>query len=264
MTNTANDERCRNWQEDLSMGNQIVSHDEWLRARLELLATEKELTRQRDTLTRRRMAMPWERVEKSYHFEAPSGTVSLAELFEGRSQLIVYHFMFAPEWAEGCKSCSFWADNFNGITVHLDDRDATLAAISRAPLAKIEAYKKRMGWNFPWVSCDGNDFNFDYHVSFTPKEIAENKMYYNYEVQPRGVSDEQGISVFYKDESGDVFHTYSCYSRGIDFVNCAYQYLDLVPKGRDEDSFKFPMEWVRRHDQYLSTKQTQVSDSRNK
>jgi predicted dithiol-disulfide oxidoreductase (DUF899 family) len=232
------------------MQNQIASHEKWLKARLELLAAEKEFTRQRDALTRRRMAMPWERVEKFYQFEGPSGTLSLADLFDGRSQLIVYHFMFAPDWEEGCKSCSFWADNFNGILIHLTHRDVTFTAVSRAPFAKIDAYKKRMGWSFPWVSSHGSDFNFDYHVSFTPEEIAAAKAYYNYEVRPVDVSDEQGISVFCKNEGGDVFHTYSCHGRGIDMVNCAYQFLDLVPKGRDEGGFKFPMEWVRRHDQY--------------
>jgi len=232
------------------MRNQIVSHEGWLKARLELLAAEKEFTRQRDALTRRRMAMPWERVEKSYQFEGPNGTVSLAGLFDGRSQLIVYHFMFAPDWEEGCKSCSFWADNFNGIPIHLKHRDLTFTAVSRAPLAKINAYKNRMGWSFPWVSSYESDFSFDYHASFTPEEMAEGKAYYNYEVRPSTMSDDVAISVFYKDEQGDVFHTYSCYSRGIDMLNCAYHYLDLVPKGRDEDGFKFPMEWVRRHDQY--------------
>jgi predicted dithiol-disulfide oxidoreductase (DUF899 family) len=232
------------------MQNQVVSHEDWLQARLELLAAEKDLMRQRDALTRRRMGMPWERVEKPYRFEGPNGALSLADLFDGRSQLIIYHFMYAPDWEEGCKSCSFWADNFNGIAIHLNHRDVTFAAVSRAPLEKINAYKKRMGWSFPWVSSEGGDFNFDYHVSFTPKEIAEDRMYYNYKVQPRGVSDEQGVSVFYKNGKGELFHTYSCYSRGIDMLNAAYQYLDLAPKGRDEDGFSFPMEWVRRHDQY--------------
>ena len=232
------------------LDNKVVAHEEWLKARLELLTAEKELTRQRDALTRRRMAMPWERVEKSYQFEGPNGTISLAGLFDGRSQLIVYHFMFAPDWEEGCKSCSFWADNFNGIPIHLKHRDVTFTAVSRAPLAKINAYKNRMGWSFPWVSSYERDFSFDYHASFTPEEIAEEKAYYNYEVRPSTMSDDVAISVFHNDEQGDVFHTYSCYSRGIDMLNCAYHYLDLVPKGRDEDGFKFPMEWVRRHDQY--------------
>jgi predicted dithiol-disulfide oxidoreductase (DUF899 family) len=232
------------------MRNKVVSHEDWLKARLELLAAEKEFTRQRDALTRRRMALPWERVERSYQFEGPSGAVSLADLFDGRSQLIVYHFMFGPDWEEGCKSCSFWADNFNGIPIHLNHRDVTFTAVSRAPLAKINAYKKRMGWNFPWVSSYGSDFNFDYHVSFPSQQIAEGKAYYNYAVRPITASDEQGVSLFFKDRSGEVFHTYSCHGRGIDMLNGAYQYLDLVPKGRDEEGFGFPMEWVRRHDEY--------------
>ncbi len=232
------------------MRNQVVSREEWLKARLELLAAEKEFTRQRDALTRRRMAMPWERVEKSYQFEGPKGALSLADLFDGRSQLIVYHFMFGPDWEEGCKSCSFWADNFNGIPIHLNHRDVTFTAVSRAPLAKINAYKKRMGWSFPWVSSYGSDFNFDYHVSLTPEQIAEGKAYYNYEVRPNTLSDEVGISVFYKNERSEMFHTYSCYSRGVDMLSGAYHYLDLAPKGRDEAGLKFPMEWVRRHDQY--------------
>ena len=232
------------------MDHQIVSHQDWLEARLELLAAEKEFTRQREALTRRRMAMPWEPVEKTYRFEGPKGALSLADLFAGRSQLIVYHFMFGPDWDAGCKSCSFWADNFNGIPIHLAHRDVAFTAVSRAPLAKITAYKARMGWTFPWVSSDGSDFNFDYHVSFTPEEIAAGKAYYNYEVRPISASDEQGISVFARNESGQVFHTYSCHGRGIDMVNGAYQYLDLVPKGRDEAGFDFPMTWVRRHDQY--------------
>jgi predicted dithiol-disulfide oxidoreductase (DUF899 family) len=231
--------------------NKVVSHDDWLKARLDLLTAEKEFTRQRDALTRRRMAMPWERVEKSYQFEGPSGALSLADLFEGRSQLIVYHFMFAPDWDEGCKSCSFWADNFNGIPIHLNHRDVTFTAVSRAPLAKINAYKERMGWSFPWVSSYGSDFSRDYSVSFTAEELHK-QVYFNYKMRklPSNENEWPGISVFYKDRRGEVFHTYSCYLRGIDMVNGAYQFLDLVPKSRDEDALSFSMEWVRRHDQY--------------
>ena len=196
--------------------NKVVSREDWLNARLELLAAEKEFTRQRDALTRRRMALPWERVEKSYQFEGPNGARSLADLFEGRSQLIVYHFMLGPDWEEGCKSCSFWADNFNGIPIHLNHRDVTFTAVSRAPLAKIDAYKKRMGWSFPWVSSYGSDFNFDHQASFTPGQIAEGKAYYNYGIMPNTLSERVGISVFYKNGRGEVFHTYSCYSRGMD------------------------------------------------
>ncbi|MGF1611675.1 MAG: DUF899 domain-containing protein [Kiloniellales bacterium] len=233
------------------MRNQVVSREEWLKARHELLAAEKEFTRQRDALTRRRMAMPWERVEKPYRFEGPDGALSLADLFDGRSQLIVYHFMFAPDWEEGCKSCSFWADNFNGIPVHLNHRDVTFMVVSRAPFAKIDAYRKRMGWSFPWVSSHGSDFNFDYHVSFTKDELASGKVRYNYGLV-EGCDELPGLSVFYKNENGELFHSYSCYGRGIDMVNGAYQFLDLVPKGRDEDAFDFSMEWVRRNDEYDS------------
>ncbi|WP_159009191.1 DUF899 family protein [Bradyrhizobium sp. S69] len=227
----------------------IATHEQWLAARLELLAAEKEFNRQRDALTRRRMAMPWEHVEKSYLFEGPDGALSLADLFGGRSQLIVYHFMFAPDWEEACKSCSFWADNFNGIPVHLGHRDVTFTAVSLAPLARIAAYKKRMGWSFPWVSSHGSDFNFDYQASFTPDQIAAGT-YYNYQVQPNKVSEQVGISVFARNGRGELFHTYSCYSRGVDMLNGAYHYLDLVPKGRDEDDLQFSMAWLRRHDQY--------------
>jgi len=230
--------------------NKVVSREDWLNARLELLAAEKEFTRQRDALTRRRMALPWERVEKSYQFEGPNGARSLADLFEGRSQLIVYHFMLGPDWEEGCKSCSFWADNFNGIPIHLNHRDVTFTAVSRAPLAKIDAYKKRMGWSFPWVSSYGSDFNFDYQASFTPGRSLTGKAYYNYGIMSNTLSEQVGISVFYKNDRGEVFHTYSCYSRGVDMLNGAYHYLDLAPKGRDEDGLEFSMEWVRRHDQY--------------
>ncbi|MDQ0322664.1 putative dithiol-disulfide oxidoreductase (DUF899 family) [Pararhizobium capsulatum DSM 1112] len=232
------------------MRNQAVSHKDWLAARMELLAAEKEFTRQRDALTQQRMAMPWEKVEKSYNFEGPQGRLSLSDLFDGRSQLIVYHFMFGPDWEEGCKHCSFWADNFNGIPVHLNHRDVSFVAISRAPLEKIEAYKNRLGWSFPWVSSGGSDFNFDYHASFSAVELAEGKGYYNYMVRPTSVSDLVGISVFYRNDEDEVFHTYSCYGRGVEMVNGTYHYLDLVPKGRDEESLRYPMEWVRRNDQY--------------
>jgi predicted dithiol-disulfide oxidoreductase (DUF899 family) len=232
------------------MQHKIVSQDEWLAAREALLAKEKEFSKARDQLSAERRKLPWVKIDKNYVFDGPNGKQSLAELFDGRSQLIVYHFMLGPDWEEGCKSCSFWADNFNGIPVHLNHRDVTFVAVSRAPLPKIEVYKKRMGWSFPWLSSNGSDFNFDYQVSFTPEQIAEGKAYYNYATQQNTMSELVGISVFYKDEHGDVFHTYSCYSRGVDMLNGAYHYLDLVPKGRDEDGLKYTMEWVRRHDQY--------------
>ncbi|NRP19423.1 hypothetical protein LPJGGPFB_02679 [Ensifer adhaerens] len=234
------------------MQNEIVSPEAWLKARLELLTAEKEFGRQREALTRRRMEMPWERVEKSYLFEGPAGTLSLADLFDGRSQLIVYHFMLAPDWQEGCKHCSFWADNFNGIPVHLNHRDVTFTAVSRAPLATIETYRKRLGWSFPWVSSFGSDFNFDYQVSRTPEQLAKGEAYYNYKLQPSTVPEQVGVSVFYRsdEDEDEVFHTYSCYSRGIEMLNAGYHFLDLVPKGRDEDGLNYPMEWVRRRDQY--------------
>jgi predicted dithiol-disulfide oxidoreductase (DUF899 family) len=233
------------------MANQtVVSHAEWLEARRALLAAEKAFTRQRDALTRQRQALPWERVEKDYRFGIPGGQRSLGELFDGRSQLVVYHFMLGPDWEEGCKSCSFWADNFDGIPVHLAHRDVTFTAISRAPLAKIEAYKRRMGWSFPWASSSGSDFNFDYQVSFTPEQIASGERLYNFGTMSPNASEQVGISVFYRDTDGQVFHTYSCYARGVDMMNGAYHYLDLVPKGRDEDGLEFTMAWLRRHDQY--------------
>jgi len=232
------------------MQNQVVSLQEWVAARLELLAAEKEFTRQRDALTRRRMAMPWIRVEKPYRFEGPQGPLSLSELFDGRSQLIVYHFMLGPDWDEGCTSCSFWADNFNGIPIHLAHRDVTFTAVSRAPLPKIEAYRQRLRWSFPWVSSNGTDFNFDYQVSFTPEQIAAGEAPYNYGARSSTVSEQVGISVFFRNDRDEMFHTYSCYGRGVDMLNGAYHYLDLVPKGRDEGDLGFTMEWLRRHDQY--------------
>lgn len=232
------------------MDNPIVSHEDWLAARLELLAQEKEFTRKRDALTRQRMALPWEQVKKTYRFEGTKGALSLVDLFEGRSQLIVYHFMFGPDWQEGCKSCSFWADNFNGIPIHLNHRDVSFVAISRAPLEKIEAYKKRLGWSFPWVSSGGSDFNFDYHASFSAEELAEGRANYNYTAHSNLPSDMVGISVFYRNDEDEVFHTYSCYGRGVEMVNGTYHFLDLVPKGRDEEGLSSPMAWVQRNDQY--------------
>lgn len=231
----------------------IVSHDEWLKVRIDLLAAEKQLAHERDALTRRRMAMPWERVEKPYSFEDENGTIALADLFDGRSQLIIYHFMLAPDWDAGCKACSFWADSFDGIAIHLNHRDVTFAAVSRAPLANIHAYKKRMGWSFPWLSSGGSDFNYDFQVSFRPEDAESGHVYHNYQsmaLDQLSETDEKGISVFYRNEQDEVFHTYSCYMRGIDPMNCAYQFLDLVPKGRDEDGLRHPMAWLRRHDEY--------------
>ncbi len=237
--------------------HKVASHEEWLAARKQLLAEEKEFTRLRDRLSQRRRDLPWEAVDKEYVFEGPNGRQTLAELFDGRSQLIVYHAMFDPaaaspstSWTRdaACHGCSFWADNFNGIIVHLNHRDVTMVAVSRAPYAKIAAYAKRMGWTFTWVSSGNTDFNFDYKVSFTAQEVAERKADYNYTIQDPGGSESPGLSVFTKDAAGKIFHTYSTYARGLDMVNVAYHYLDLVPKGRDEGD-RGPY-WVRRHDEY--------------
>jgi predicted dithiol-disulfide oxidoreductase (DUF899 family) len=227
-----------------------VSRAEWLVARKELLTKEKQFTRQRDTLSAARRALPWVRVEKEYVFDTLSGKETLADLFGGRSQLIVQHFMFGPGWEEGCKSCSFRADHVDGGIVHLAHRDVTLLAVSRAPLFQIEAFKKRMGWRFKWVSSYGSDFNYDYHVSFTKDEMVKGKVYYNYHMLEFSGEELPGTSVFYKDGTGDIFHTYSCYARGNDILIGAYNYLDLVPKGRDEDALAFTMAWVRHHDRY--------------
>jgi predicted dithiol-disulfide oxidoreductase (DUF899 family) len=233
---------------DLS-NHKVVSLDKWLDARKQLLIQEKEFTRLRDQLSRQRRELPWVKVEKNYVFDGPGGKTTLAELFEGRRQLVVYHFMFAPEEKEGCRACSFWADNFNAIAIHLNHRDVSLVAASRAPWEKLEAFKRRMGWTFKWVSSGNNDFNYDYHVSFTP-EALKGQVEYNYAKQEAESPDMPGVSVFYKDEGGNIYHTYSAYARGIDILNTAYNYLDLVPKGRDEAELEWPMDWVRFHDKY--------------
>lgn len=228
--------------------HKVVSHEEWIAARTRFLAKEKEFTRLRDRLSEERRALPWERVDKPYVFEGPKGKETLPQLFDERSQLIVYHFMFAPEWDEGCPHCSHWADNFNNIIVHLNHRDVTMVAVSRAPYAKLAAYEKRMGWTFKWLSSYGSDFNFDFNVSFRPEQLGAERAFYNYAMQDPGVSDREGVSVFYKDDTGAVFHTYSAFARGIDVFSVDYQYLDIVPKGRDEGG-EGPY-WVRRHDEY--------------
>jgi len=230
-------------------GRKVVSHEEWLAARRQLLAEEKELTRLRDRLSQRRRDLPWEPVDQDYVFEGPGGRETLSQLFDGRHQLAVYHFMLAPDWEEGCKSCSFWADNFDGIDVHLRQRDVSFLAISRAPLPRIEAFKKRMGWTFKWVSSFGSDFNFDYNVSFRPEGSVTTEGVYNYAPRKTTMAELPGMSVFYKDDDGRIFHTYSCYARGLDMLNGAYHWLDLVPKGRDE-SGPHKMWWVRLHDEY--------------
>ncbi|MGE0820962.1 MAG: DUF899 domain-containing protein [Candidatus Binatia bacterium] len=232
--------------------HKVVSRDEWIVARQQHLAKEKEFTRLRDELSRQRRELPWVKVDKEYVFDGPNGKETLAALFAGRSQLIVYHFMFDPSWTDGCKSCSFWADNFTNAIVHLNQRDVTMVAISKAPLAKLLTFQKRMGWTFKWLSSFSNDFNYDYHVSSTPEEIEKGEGYYNYTLRKPLGSESPGLSVFYKDADSNVFHTYSCYARGLDMLNGTYHHLDVVPKGRDEAGLSYPQEWVKHHDRYDS------------
>jgi predicted dithiol-disulfide oxidoreductase (DUF899 family) len=228
----------------------IVSRDEWLAARKKLLAKEKQLTHDRDAIAAERRQLPWVKVEKNYVFDSTAGKKTLADLFDGKSQLIVYHFMFGPDWKEGCPSCSFGMDHTDGALTHLAQRDVSFTAVSRAPLSKIEEFKKRMGWRFAWVSSFGTDFNYDYRASFTQEEVAKGKVDYNFDLVEFPSAEAPGISVFYKDKSGTLFHTYSAYARGTENVVNTYNYLELVPKGRDEDGLYFPMAWVRHHDRY--------------
>lgn len=228
----------------------IVSRDEWLAARKALLAREKHLTHERDAVARARRALPWVRVDKGYVFDSPGGRKTLADLFEGKSQLIVCHFMFGPDWEEGCPSCSFEMDHTDGTLVHLAQRDVAFVAVSRAPLAKIESFKRRMGWRFNWVSSAATDFNFDYGVSFRKDQVGLEGIY-NFGTSGHPGEEAPGFSVFVRD-GGDVFHTYSTYGRGVEVGMHTYNFLDLVPKGRDEDGLSFSMAWVRHHDRYES------------
>lgn len=230
--------------------HKVVSKEEWLKARLAHWAAEKEFTRKRDEVTRQRQELPWERVETNYVFQGPSGPETLADLFAGRSQLIVYHFMLGPQMKEGCPSCSFVADHFDPTLIHLAQRDVTLAVVSRAPLQKIVEFKQRMGWRFHWVSAAANSFPRDYGVHFTKEEIAGD-VNYNYQMRRFPEEDAPGFSVFSKDDAGGIYHTYSAYARGIDMLMGTYQLLDLVPKGRDEAALPHTMAWVRHHDKYL-------------
>jgi predicted dithiol-disulfide oxidoreductase (DUF899 family) len=230
--------------------HKVVSSQEWLASRKELLKKEKELTRLHDDLARQRRELPWEKIEKQYVFNGPNGKETLADLFAGRSQLIVYHFMFAPGWDEGCPGCSLVADHIDGSLVHLANRDVTLVAASLAQFGAIKQFQQRMGWRFKWVSSNGNDFNRDFHVSFTKDEVEKGEMYYNFKRQLFPKEEGPGLSIFFKDDSGTVFHTYSAYARGLENLIGAYNYLDLVPKGRDEDGLERPMAWVRHHDRY--------------
>ncbi|WP_428308397.1 DUF899 domain-containing protein [Lacipirellula sp.] len=229
----------------------VVSSAEWLAARKALLAEEKAFTRQRDELNRRRLELPWERVEKTYLFNGPTGQESLGDLFAGRRQLLIYHFMLGPGWAEGCPSCSYISDHFAGMMPHLNARDITLGAVSRAPWPEIEAFQRRMGWKFHWVSSAGSDFNFDFHVSFKPEEIEQGDLTYNY-AEMGGTPTEElpGISAFFRDPDGSIYHAYSSYARGLDMLVGAYNYLDIAPLGRNEDGLAHSMSWVRHHDRY--------------
>ncbi|MDO1581431.1 DUF899 domain-containing protein [Rhizobium oryzicola] len=231
------------------MEHAVVSREEWLEARRALLAKEKEATRLRDELTRQRMALPWVKIDKDYQFETPAGTKSLSELFDGRSQLMVYHFMLGPDWEAGCPGCSFLADHLDGAIVHLNHHDVTLTAVSRAPLAKIEAYRRRMGWHFPWVSSFASDFNFDFGVSFTREQLAAGPVTYNFRETPAAQAHDElpGLSSFYRNDQGEVFHTYSTYARGAEELIGTMMILDRAPLGRNENG---TMHFVKRHDEY--------------
>lgn len=233
-----------------SLKSKVVSPSEWLAARRTLLAKEKELTRLRDEISRLRRELPWERVEKNYVFEGPNGKATLRDLFGDRSQLIVYHFMLGPGWNEGCPSCSYLADHFDGMLPHLPARDIRFVAISRAAYAEIAMFKQRMGWKFPWYSSSGSDFNFDHQVSLRKDEVGKDEVYYNYTMQKFPAEERPGASVFYRDDASNIYHTYSTYGRGLDMLVGTYNWIDLTPKGRNEEGLKFPMAWVRHHDKY--------------
>jgi predicted dithiol-disulfide oxidoreductase (DUF899 family) len=241
------------------MQHRIVSREDWLAERRSLLAKEKEFTQARDALSARRRDLPWVKVETPYTFDTPQGRQSLGDLFAGRGQLMVYHFMLGPGWKEGCPSCSFLADHFDGANIHLSQRDVTLTAVSRAPLAEIEAYRRRMGWRFPWVSSFGTDFNKDFRVSFDQAEVDAKAMDYNYGTHPALSTELPGLSAFIKGDDGAVYHTYSAYARGLDPLVGAYNFLDMAPKGRDEAALPWTMAWVRRHDEYETAPATRAA-----
>ena len=228
----------------------VVARDTWLAERKTLLAQEKELTRLRDQVARERRALPWVQVEKNYVFDTPEGKRSLADLFQGKRQLMVQHFMFGPGWEQGCPSCSYMADHTDGMKIHLEQRDLSFVAVSRATLPEIERFRRRMGWQFTWVSSSGNDFNYDFHVSFKPEERVDGRVSYNYGMVEFPAEEAPGISLFYKDGDGRIFHTYSTYGRGVEVMMGAYNMLDLTPKGRGEHDGFYKMDWVRHHDRY--------------
>jgi len=228
----------------------VVSPEEWKAARLTFLAREKAFTRERDALSAARRELPWSEITADYRFDTSDGEVSLAELFGDRRQLLVYHFMMGPDWTEGCPSCSFWADNYNGTMVHLAHRDTAFAVVSRTSVDNIEAYRKRMGWDFRWVSSLNSTFNFDMGVSFTPEQIASGEPLYNYGTQVFGGEEAPGLSTFVRDDDGRIFLTYQTFSRGLDMLNGTYHHLDLTAKGRDENDLEWSMQWLHRHDAY--------------
>lgn len=236
--------------EDRPLTHPVVSSERWLAERKALLAREKELTRLHDQLAEQRRALPWRRVEKDYVFDTPEGRRALADLFAGRRQLLVQHFMLGPGWAQGCPSCSYMADHIGGMQLHLEHRDVALLVVSRAPLAEIERFRQRMGWQFKWVSASGSDFNYDFGVSFRPQDHARGEVDYNYRVGPFPSDEAPGVSVFCRNDAGEVFHTYSTYGRGVEVMMGTYNLLDLTPRGRDEHNPAYPMDWVRHHDRY--------------
>ncbi len=228
----------------------VVSREDWLAARLELLDEEKRLTHAREALAAKRRDLPWVRLDKTYRFRGESGNCELAELLRGHSQLLLYHFMYGPDWQEGCPSCSFWADGYSGTSAHLAARDIAFAVVSRAPLQALLDYRARMGWDFDWYSSLDSDFNYDYHVSFTPEQLESGDNQYNYRDGAAGMQELPGLSVFTRDDKGAIYHSYSCYARGLDMMNSVYQHIDLTPRGRAEQGLPYPMAWLRRHDQY--------------
>ncbi len=230
----------------------VVSQKEWLTARKKLLAEEKRFSKVRDKLNLQRRKLPWVKIEKEYVFEGPAGKVALGDLFDGKGQLIVYHFMFGPGWGDGCPHCSFWADHFDSVNIHIGQRDTAFAVISRAPLKEIAPFKKRMGWKFKWVSSFNSDFNFDFNVSFTVEQRKSGKALYNYRPLDMDIDEREGASAFYRDKNGDIYHTYSTYERGIDLMNTTYNFIDLTAKGRNEKPGN-AQDWVRYHDQYAGS-----------
>jgi len=236
-----------------TQSHRVVSREAWLKERIALLAEEKEFTHRRDALAEKVRDLPWVKVEKSYTFDSPTGKKSLADLFGPRSQLVIYHFMFDPTWSQGCMSCSFIADHYNGIVVHLAHRDISLVTVSKAPIEQIDQFRERMGWSFPWVSGANTDFGRDFGVSFTDQELAAETSVYNFNRKPFGIRELPGLSVFIKNSRGDIYHTYSSFARGLEDFLTSYRFIDVTPKGRDEDPSSGMLTWLRHHDRYDDT-----------